>query len=207
MSIDKKDVRVFIDGSNLYQGVKRCIGRYRIDIEGLAKKLCTPNRNLIGIHYYDAPYIKSISPQDYYEQQRFFEYLNKNKNISVTFGYHAIHPYRLNPTLYEKIKHVARKEDLEGPVEKSVDVALAVDMVSMAYEKQYGTAIIVSGDGDFVKAVEVVKRQKLRIQNAYFFNEERRGSSLKTACDSFIPLTKNSLSSLLLDFSIPATKK
>ena len=122
-------------------------------------------------------------------------------NIHVCLGYHAIHPYRLNATLWAKIKQHVRPEDLRGPVEKSVDVPLAVDMVRLAYDGAYGTGIIVSGDGDFVKAVEAVRAKNIRVQNANFLNLDRKGSAIRSACNSFIPLTPKSLSDCLLSFS------
>lgn len=42
-------------------------------------------------------------------------------------------------------------------VEKGVDVALVTDLLSLAWEKAYDDAIIVSGDADYAEAVEKVK--------------------------------------------------
>lgn len=42
--------------------------------------------------------------------------------------------------------------------EKGVDMALAVDLLSLAYTNAYDYAIIVSGDADFISAIEEVKR-------------------------------------------------
>lgn len=59
--------------------------------------------------------------------------------------------------------------------EKGVDVALAVDLLSMAYSNAYDYAIIVSGDADFINAIEEVKRFGKIVYVASFkkrFNEE-----------------------------------
>ncbi len=43
-------------------------------------------------------------------------------------------------------------------VEKQVDVAIAVDLVTMAFRDQYDVAYLLSVDADFVSAVREVQR-------------------------------------------------
>ena len=52
-------------------------------------------------------------------------------------------------------------------MEKGVDVALAVDMVTFAAKNQYDTAILVSGAGDFAPAVQAVKDFGRHVEIAY----------------------------------------
>jgi len=58
----------------------------------------------------------------------------------------------------------------EKPQEKGVDVALATDMLSLAIEGAYDVAILVSGDYDYHKAVEAIKKRNLYVEIAYFRN-------------------------------------
>ena len=44
------------------------------------------------------------------------------------------------------------------PIEKKIDIKIAIDIVSLAYENAYDTAVLVSGDGDFVPVVKKVKK-------------------------------------------------
>jgi uncharacterized LabA/DUF88 family protein len=44
-----------------------------------------------------------------------------------------------------------------GAIEKKVDIQIAIDMISFAYENAYDTAVLVSGDGDFVPVVKKIK--------------------------------------------------
>ncbi|MGH9891261.1 MAG: NYN domain-containing protein, partial [bacterium] len=44
-------------------------------------------------------------------------------------------------------------------IEKQVDVYIASQMVALAYENAYDVAILVSGDQDFVPAVETVQQK------------------------------------------------
>jgi len=44
----------------------------------------------------------------------------------------------------------------EGNSEKGVDVYLATQIVALAYENAYDVAILISGDSDFIPALDVV---------------------------------------------------
>ena len=62
--------------------------------------------------------------------------------------------------------------------EKGVDVALAVDMLTGAFEDLYDAAVLVSSDGDFKPAVEAVQRLGKRVEYLYF-----QGSTFSRALD------------------------
>ncbi len=67
---------------------------------------------------------------------------------------------------------------------KGDDVHLAVDLISGAYENLYDSAIIVSGDEDFVPAIKKVQKLGKKVINAYF-----KGSSsttLKKTCNEYV---------------------
>ena len=44
-----------------------------------------------------------------------------------------------------------------GAIEKNVDINIAIDIIYLAYEDAYDTAVLVSEDGDFVPIVKKVK--------------------------------------------------
>ena len=44
-----------------------------------------------------------------------------------------------------------------GAIEKKVDIKIAIDIVSLAFEDAYDTAVLVTGDGDFLPVVKRVK--------------------------------------------------
>jgi len=50
-----------------------------------------------------------------------------------------------------------------NPSQKGVDIYLTSDMISLAYENAYDTAIIASGDGDYVALVELVKSKGKKV--------------------------------------------
>lgn len=76
-------------------------------------------------------------------------------------------------------RKVARKSIFE---EKGVDVNLAVDMLSGAYQDRYDTAILVSSDGDFAPLVNEVKRRSKRVEYVYF-PRTTKSRALQQACN------------------------
>lgn len=81
-------------------------------------------------------------------------------------------------------------------VEKAVDVMIATDMVTMAYENKYDVAYLISADGDFTPAVEKVQKTKRQVFVASprygakrkGKNQPKYGARLAGAADTFIPL-------------------
>ena len=61
---------------------------------------------------------------------------------------------------YFYVKHFSRRKNEDGGHrEKQVDVYLATQIVALAYENAYDVGIIISGDEDFVPAIEIVQQK------------------------------------------------
>jgi uncharacterized LabA/DUF88 family protein len=60
------------------------------------------------------------------------------------------------------------RDSTNEPTQKEVDVALASDMQEQAYEDNYDTAILISGDRDFVPAIEKIRAKGKRVEVAAF---------------------------------------
>ena len=86
---------------------------------------------------------------------------------------------------FEVVYKPLRKRS-DNMVEKGIDIALAVDLLSLGYEKAYDIAVLVTGDGDFVRAVEVIKSRGLRVEVAMF--ESATNPELRRKADKFISL-------------------
>jgi uncharacterized LabA/DUF88 family protein len=68
-------------------------------------------------------------------------------------------------------------------IEKGADVALAVDLLSMAWENVYDVAIVASGDGDYVSAVNKVMSKGKNVELVCFkgtLSPELREAGLRT---------------------------
>ena len=83
---------------------------------------------------------------------------------------------------HEKIMKPGKKKP-EFAV-KGDDIHLATEMVSFAYENTYDSAILVSGDGDFVPSIKRVQKLGKKVENAYFGIS--RSNFLKKVCNSSI---------------------
>lgn len=68
--------------------------------------------------------------------------------------------------------------------QKGVDVALVTELLRMAREDVYGTAIVVSGDNDYKNAIECVKSMGKRVEVASF--KRALGRDLKEVADKLI---------------------
>lgn len=179
--MEKERVTVFIDGSNFYHGLKNCIGRTDIDFLRLGQKLCGKRRKLIRVYYYNAVIKQEDSPEGYKKQQRFF-----NKLYSV-------------PYFELKLGRLESRRAEDGSVyyiEKGTDINLAVDMMKYAYNNAYDTAVIVSGDGDFVNAVKAVKDLGKHVEHAYF--ESGHSHHLRQAADKHIRIDQGVIGGCLV---------
>jgi uncharacterized LabA/DUF88 family protein len=169
-----KRVIMFIDGSNLYHGMRSMLGKINLDYEKFISILVR-DRDLIRVYYYLPIVNKEEAEEQYKSQQRFISYLQDIPNVHVKFG-----------------RLIKRGETL---VEKTLDVLIAIDMVKYAYQNQYDIAILVSGDGDFSPAIEAVKEIGKQTETAFFPNET--SIYLRHLSDRFIELNEKSLKNCL----------
>lgn len=160
---------IFIDGSNLYNGMRDNLSSTRFNLQELIKQLGqnSSKRNVVRAYYYNAVLTDDYDNNLREGQQRFFESLRRIPYVTVRLG-------RLH-----------KRED-GTLVEKGIDVAIAVETLTLAYEDAYDTALIVSGDGDYVELVEALKRKGKHVEVAMFRNQS--AGVLIEHVDMFVPL-------------------
>lgn len=126
-------VIIFIDGGNFFNGIQELkIFFYNVAIEKLVN-LLVDGRKLIRTYYY------TVRPTD-----------TSSKMYSVQMS--SLDQLERSP--YTKVRY-GRLTGIP-PKEKGTDVFLAIDMLNLAYKNSYDTAILVSGDGDFVEVIESI---------------------------------------------------
>lgn len=202
MEAKKERVAIFIDGSNFYHGLKDYIGNTRVDFKKLADLLCG-DRELIRIYYYNVPVNQEAFPDIYKDQQRFFGGLNTIPYFELKLGRLEKRTAKLDKEALIKTfggdiaKQILEKwgESIVTYVEKGVDIDLATDMLRLAYNNAYDTAVIVTGDGDFVSAIKGVKDMGKHVENANF--KDGKGYHIRAVCDKFISLDRDFLKSCL----------
>ena len=123
-------INIFIDNSNIFQGFRKYY--IKADYEKL-KNLITRGRELRDIFLYEG-IMYPMSP----EKKKWYEELNNRSGYEIKASFNKIAS--------------------SGVIEKKVDINIAIDMVSLAYEKIYDTAVLVTGDGDFVPVVKKIKK-------------------------------------------------
>jgi len=165
-------VAIFIDGSNFYHSIKRSSGFHDYEIDfSLLIGVLRNNRLLTGVYYYNAPLDRGLNADIYFRQQRFFSQL---KRIP---GFHVI------------LCRMRKMKGADGKITYAVkgdDVRLTTDLISQAYENAYDVAVLVSGDGDFVPAIQKVQKLGKKVENAYLTIS---GSSyLKQVCNDSLML-------------------
>lgn len=140
-------VAIFIDGSNLYHGLRSNFGRYNINFADFANKLCV-SRRLFRTYYYNVLQDPIQRPDSHREQQEFLDTLRQTPYLEVRLG---------STKLTQGI-----------PVEKGVDIMLATDLLYFAWNDSYDVAVLVSGDSDFAYALQAVKNMGKHVEVAYF---------------------------------------
>ncbi len=158
-------VAVFIDGGNMFHATNalKLKINYRRLVEILRK-----DRWLLRAYFYTGIPSGDL-PKEVREQLRRQQgFLNELQNAGI------------------KVKTIPLKKTPEGYIEKGIDILIATDMISLAYKDAYDTAILVSGDSDFIPVVEKVQEIGKRVENASF--KKTSSYELRKVCDEFVLL-------------------
>ena len=172
-------VAIFIDGGYAVR-IFRSLGVYQIDYQELVERRPS-KKELLRAYYYDCPRYQGKEPEDKQEserkekQKKFFYALNRIPNFEVRLG-----------------KLQKKGETAEGKpilVQKRVDVMLAVDMVELAATEKVEEVVILSGDSDFLPAVQAAKRHGVTVL-AWHGPRSTCHHELLAACDERHRITR-----------------
>jgi uncharacterized LabA/DUF88 family protein len=149
MSATNGKAIVLIDNGYLAKVLKNQFGEPRFDYLKFSEE-ATKGYWRLRTYVYDCmPYQHDppTPPEQilYQGKQKFFNSLKKLPSIEPRFG-------RLRP----------RKEG--GFVQKGVDILLAVDLVRLSLKGQIAEAVLLTGDADYVPAVQVAKDEGVHIK-------------------------------------------
>jgi uncharacterized LabA/DUF88 family protein len=144
---------VFIDGG-FFGKVLGDLGNPRIDYAKLSDNLCGNNERLRTYYYDCLPY--QSDPPTPEERER---YSRKSKWIDKLL---------LSPRFEVRLGKLARRN--YGFEQKGVDVLFSVDVVRMSWSKQIDRAIIITGDSDFIPAVNAAKETGVIVALYYYIS-------------------------------------
>ena len=140
-----KQVMVFIDGGYLREGFKKLVGHEDIDFNNLvwwlvpsATGMRSGQYEVARIYYYDAIVEASDDLNKHKEQKEFFHKIGLNRDFEVKLG-------RMVKTGSGEYR------------QKGVDILIAVDMSTKAFQNFYDIAVFIGGDDDFVDLVDTIK--------------------------------------------------
>ncbi len=155
-------VTVFIDGMNARCRLEECKWVEDYDVLHLAERLAGA-RMLASVYYYIAnPNWKQLGEEGYRKARRYIEAVEKQSKVVAKKGYMV---------------------DRDGLwEEKMVDVLLASDMVYLAANNEYDTAILVTADNDLVPAVQRVKNLGHKVELLVFAKAKPKVGNLVKAC-------------------------
>ncbi len=193
--IDNPRVMVFIDGQNLYKGLKRLGGRVHPLL--LARELAGPDRQLVGTHYYSGIHDPEVNLDMYDLVSRRHELIGQTGVVVTqrTLHYHwewQVDKDDVPPPWYDDApkRTKARVRKYRAAREKGIDVALALDAVASILSDDCDVVIIVSRDRDLMEvADEVQSRCKgvrpMRVEVAYVSEERGDEGRIREALSSY----------------------
>lgn len=177
-----KKAIVFVDANNWYHNVKNFFFEPgKVDITKVANLLCAAKGyELSQIRWYASTPSIDDGEEAYYKHMSFLEHLEKKGIKVITRKLQRLS----NKETAEKRKHTIDNLDLCQhcrPIvesvfldvanlkkkEKGIDVWVATDIIKYSViESKCDVCILISGDADFVPALELVKSRKKEILSA-----------------------------------------
>lgn len=165
-------VKVYVDGFNLYHGLRDAHGRryHWLDLETLVRKILRSHQTLVEVAYFTARVRKQ--PESEKRQATYLDALAAHSTrLTIVEGRFQektrfCRSCRVEMTLHE---------------EKETDVSIAAAVIEDAVNDVFDAAMLISADSDLCPAVRAVKR--LRPEKRVFaaFPPRRRSDDLKTA--------------------------
>ena len=197
---------LFVDGNNFYHGMKKLgLPANELDYEKLSQKLVL-GREWLETRYYIGKVRQEGDLTRYQNQRRFLDNLAKFNKVNCFLGRIEPRPVKMAARLSHWLDKLECREDIELPekaklelrkianadngrqyVEKAVDVMIATDMCSMAYENAYDAAYLLSADGDFTPVMEKVRGLGKKV----FVASPVEGYEIAGAADTFIPMKED----------------
>ncbi|MFX1369529.1 MAG: NYN domain-containing protein [Promethearchaeota archaeon] len=163
---------VFIDIGYFGKVLKYCFGEPRINFERFSDLLCEGKERL-RTYVYDCAPFQNSPPTEEEERRaanhtRFISSLARLNRFEIRLG------------------RTAKSLQTGDFYQKGVDVLLTVDLMRMAWSRQIETAILVTGDSDFVPAIESAKDAGLLIMLYYRDCFDPQGKPMSRTLDELL---------------------
>jgi len=175
---------VFLDGGYFSKVLKYAFDEPNLDYEKFSDLICEGDERL-RTYYYDCMPYQSSPPtnkekQMYAQKDKFIYNIRRLRRFEVRLG---------------KLIYIPSAKDF---IQKRVDVLLSVDLVRMSWDHQISKAVLVTGDSDFVPAVQAAKDAGV-LTVLYHSKASKVGAldELLYACDERREITQDLIKSCL----------
>lgn len=178
MAIKKQNIIIYIDGFNLYYGIRTLGQWYKwLDIQLLAESFVVSGNPEIIIKFFTARLNGRNDQSD--RQSIYLDALSKHcPKIKIIKGYFA------------KIRKCSNC-DAKNNEEKQTDVNIASEILQDCYENNFDIAYLVSGDSDLVAPVK--KALKLNKIIIVAFPPNRKSKELIKVANNYFDIKENRL--------------
>jgi uncharacterized LabA/DUF88 family protein len=146
--IDMQRVVSYIDGFNLYYGLKAQNWQryFWLDVQALSKHLLKPHQTLVQTKYFTARI--SQPPDKVKRQSTYIDAIQTLPDVGIYFG----HYLAAARTCYNcGSEHTVFQE-------KMTDVNIAVELLQDAFQDLYDTALLISADSDLIAPVAAIRK-------------------------------------------------
>jgi hypothetical protein len=168
---------IFFDGQNFYRSLQRFDDTLRVDYDRLAiwitQAVGGPSAMFGGAYYY-----VGVSPDAPQVVEGFL------KGLELRPGYFV----KRDPRVRRSGRCPSCGSEYEYTTEKRVDTRLVADLIHHAANSNFDAAVLVSGDDDFVPAVDAVNALGKQVWVATWSAEEL-SSDLRVRCFGHIHLS------------------
>ena len=181
--VSKKRVIAYVDGFNLYFGLKNKGWKryYWLDIVTLILNILEPNSDLAGVKYFTS---RIVSPESKRKRQaNYLEAIQLAASPQIFYGKYQFE------TLY--CSNCSYQENI--PKEKMTDVNIAVEMVVDAFQNRFDTALLISGDSDLTPPVKTIRRIFPEKRVLVAFPPDRHSKDLEHAATASFTLSRTKL--------------
>ena len=190
-----KNAIVFVDANNWYHNVKLLFKPGKISIGMVSKLICNNLKlNLKEIRWYASIPDITDGEKDYYDHINFLSLLEKEGVKVIT---RKLQRLSAKEILKRKIQTVDSLDLCNncGPIveaafldlsdikrkEKGIDVWIAVDMIKKIIDNECDICVLISGDTDFVPAINLIKEMEKEVLSAFvpfgYSSELRKSTS------------------------------
>ena len=149
MEKEKQRVVAYIDGFNLYFGLKDSgLDRYLwLNIRSLIESFLSHNQVLVGVKYFTTLVTSNVEKR--LRQKEYIRALNTEKLVKVYYG------------IFQNEANNCTNcgNTYQSVTEKMTDVHIATQMINDVHQNNFDVAMLISGDTDHIPQIRIINEE------------------------------------------------